>query len=453
MDPSQPAPQHPPIPAFSNAPHQVRPKLRPVRGFATQHEGRTLMGLTDARQVSEKMVLTAPQFQVVLPHMNGQNDLDAIVRAVGHGLNTEIMKQFVAQLDDAGLIEGPTFDAMLAKMRADFDSSDTLPPGASAQVAEALAVQELGENATDAQKQELGPTKLREALDTWIAQALEKAEDPSFNALPRAVIAPHLDYWRGWMNYGHVYGRLRVVDRPTRVVVLGTNHFGSGTGVTACDKSYESPLGVSRLDAELLGRLKANLGAENAEKLLRHRYDHEREHSVELHIPWIQHVFTDKATGESPMVLGVLVHDPAVKNGESYDGQGLGLMEFVGAMKKAIKDSPGTTLIVSSADLSHAGQSFGDTTPIMGDTPESEEFRRKVLTHDQEMLALLEQGKGEDLVSSLAWQQNPTRWCSTGNLVAMLKLTDAAEVKRLNYAGVGDQQGIAFVTSYAGVVM
>lgn len=447
LDPSVPS-----QPVFSGAPHQLKPKLRPVRGFAAQHENQTLMGLADARQVSDKVVMTVPQFQIVLPHMNGQNDLEAIVRTVGRRLAIDVLKQFVAQLDDAGLLEGPVFDGMLTKMRAEFDAGDNLPPGASTQVGEALAGQSLGESSTEEQRRELAPAKLREAIDQWIAQALEKAEDPSFDSLPRAVIAPHLDYWRGWMNYAHVYGRLRVVDRPDRVVILGTNHFGSGTGVTACDKGYESPLGVCPLDRALLEKLKSKLGPENAGKLLKDRYDHEREHSIELHIPWIQHVFADKA-GNAPQVLGILIHDPAVNNGESYDGNGLGIIPFIDAMKSAIAEMPGRTLIVASADLSHIGQSFGDQTPIMGDDAKAEEFRRKVLTHDQEMLALVEQGKPEDLVSSMAWQQNPTRWCSIGNLVAMLKITGATSVRRLNYAGVGDQQGVAFVTSYAGAVM
>lgn len=444
--------QQQPIPPFSGAPHQQRPKLRAIRGFATQHNEQVLMGLADARQISDKIVLTSPQFQLVLPHLNGQNDLDAIVKLVGRGLERAVLEQFIAQLDDAALLEGPVFDGVLAKMRADFDSSESLPPGASAQAGEALAAQELGENSTEDQRRELAPRKLREAMDQWISQALEKAEDPSFDALPRAVIAPHLDYWRGWMNYAHVYGRLRVVDNPDRVVILGTNHFGSGTGVTACDKGYESPFGTLALDKDLLERLKSKLGPENSEKLLRHRYDHEREHSIELHIPWVQHTLGDSKSGAGPKVLGVLVHDPAVNNGESYDGNGLGILPFIEALKAAIAEMPGKTLIVASADLSHVGQSFGDQTPIMGETPEADAFRTKVLTHDQEMLALVEQGRAEDLVSSMAWQQNPTRWCSIGNLVATLKLTDAPSVRRLNYAGVGDQQGVAFVTSYAGVI-
>lgn len=452
MNQEQPLPPSAPVPPFTGAPHQLRPKLRPIRGFATQHNEQVLLGIADARQVSDRVVLAVPQFQVVLPHMNGENDLPAIVKAVGRGLDEGVLKQFVAQLDDAGLLEGPVFEAMLKKMREEFDSGENLPPGSSVQVGEMLAGQELGEGSTEEQRRALGPKKLREAMDTWIRQSLEKAEDPSFDRLPRGVIAPHLDYWRGWMNYAHVYGRMRVVDKPDRVVILGTNHFGAGTGVTACDKGFESPFGVCRLDGEFLSLLKSKLGEENARRLLKDRYDHEREHSIELHIPWVQHVFGDAETGAAPKVLGILVHDPSQNNGESYDGNGLGILPFIEALRAAIEEAPGRTLVVASADLSHVGQSFGDRVPIMGETKEAEAFRTKVLTHDQEMLALVEQGKAEELVSSMAWQQNPTRWCSIGNIVAMMKVLRAERVRRLNYAGVGDQQGIAFVTSYAGVV-
>lgn len=443
-----------PVPPFNpNAPHQLKPKLRALRGFPAQHGEQQLMGLADARQVSDKVVITSPGFQLVLPHMNGERDLDAIVKAVGRGLSIEVLQQFIAQLDDAGLIEGPTFEQMLATMRAEFDKSANLPPASSAAIADALVMQSEGEGATDEQKKELGPAKLRGALDAWMKQTLDPAPDPSFDALPKAVVAPHLDYWRGWLNYAHVYGRLRVVDKPDRVVILGTNHFGQGTGVVACDKGYETPLGVCQVDRAFLDLVSNKLGKENAGKMLADRYDHEREHSIELHIPWIQQVFGGADGAGTPKVVGFLVHDPVQNNGESYDGNGLGLLPFVEALKAAIDEAPGRTLIVASADFSHVGKSFGDNQPIMGESPEAEQFRQKVLTHDQEMLALLEAGKAEELVSSMAWQQNPTRWCSVGNLVAMLKATGATSVKRLNYAGVGDKDGVAFVTTYAGVVM
>jgi predicted class III extradiol MEMO1 family dioxygenase len=377
--------------------------------------------------------------------MDGSRGVDEIVAQVGRGLTKDIMQGLVAQLDDAGLLEGPTFDAMLARTRSEFDSSDVLPPGGTAQFADMLVMQQLGQGATEEQKAEHGPRKLREAFDTWMSEALKNAPTPSFDALPKAVVAPHLDYSRGWLNYAHVYGRMRVVDRPDRVVILGTNHFGMGTGVVGCDKGYESPLGVSRVDQEIVDSLRKTLG----DAIFEHRYDHEREHSIELQIPWVQHVFGKNDRGEYPKVFAALVHDPAVNNGESYDGKGVALEPFVSALKATLAKLPGRTLVISSADLSHCGPAFGDPKPLAGETEEVQQARNQIVQHDLQMLETVVQRKPQELIGAMAWQQNPTRWCSTGNIVATLMVTEPAEVELLNYAAAMDQQGMTMVSCAA----
>ncbi|MEN0020255.1 MAG: AmmeMemoRadiSam system protein B, partial [Planctomycetota bacterium] len=337
---------------------------------------------------------------------------------------------------------------MLATMRTNFDSSDILPPGSTAAVADALVVQAVGPEATDEQKAELGPEKLREALDQWIDQALKDSERPSFDVLPRAVVVPHVDYPRGWLNYANVWGRLRVVDRPDRVLVLGTNHFGDATGICCCDKGFRSPLGECPLDRELEQAIRAKLG----DKPFENRFDHENEHSIELQIPWIQHCLGANESGAFCPVFGVLVHDPAVNNGASYDGNGVDLQAFLDAMGEALEELGGTTLIVSSADLSHVGPAFGDQQPLAGDEDAPKQFREGVVQRDREMLEQLVANKPDDLVSSMAWQGNPTRWCSVGNLVAGFKLAQPQSVELLNYAAAMDQQGMGMVSSAAMVL-
>lgn len=413
----------------------------------------TLLGLSDARQISERMVVTVPAAQVILPKMDGTRSPDQIVAEVTaegtKGLQRTMVETLIAQLDDAGLLFGPTFDAMWAKVKTDFDSLPILPPASTAAFAEALAGRELGKEATDEEKQAIAPAKLRQAFDQWIASSLEKAENPSFDALPKGIIAPHLDYPRGWMNYAAAWGRLRVVDRPDRVVILGTNHFGFSTGIAACDKGYETPLGVCEVDRPLVDAMRAKLG----DALFAHRFDHEREHSIELQVAWIQHCLGADERGRFCTVFGALVHDPAVNNGEPYDGEGVGLLPFVEAMRQAIAELPGRTLVVASADLSHAGPAFGDRQAVNGQGEEVEKFRNSIVNHDREMLGLIAQNKPEELVASMAWQQNPTRWCSTGNLVAALKICQPCEVKILNYGAAIDQQGATMVTSAAGAMV
>jgi AmmeMemoRadiSam system protein B len=404
--------------------------------------------LADARQISDKVVFLLPAVQVILPLMDGTRTMDQIVAEVGRGLTRPILESIVAQLDDAFLIEGPGFESLYAKTKSEFDSLPVLPPAASLQFAEALAQQALGETATDAQKSAEGAKRVRETFDNWMKQALKGADTAGAGGLPRGVIVPHVDYGRGWPNYASVYGRMRGKGRPDRVVILGTNHFGVASGVCGCNKGYESPLGTCEADAELIGGLEQRLGP----KLFENRYDHENEHSIELQIMWIQHVFGKDAQGNYPKVFGALVHDPSVNNGESYDGNGLAMQPFVEALKEVIAGLPGTTLVVSSADLSHAGPAFGDPHPLGGEEPQAKAARDKVVQHDREMLALISENKPLELVSSMAWQQNPTRWCSIGNIVATMLAVEGTKVELLNYVAAMDQQGMTLVSSAGALI-
>lgn len=450
-------PNTPAQPVFDpNAAHQRSPRLRAVRGFPVQVQNHQMLGLADARQISDKIAIVPPAVQMVLPLMDGSRGLDEIVTQVGHGLTRPILEGLVAQLDDAGLIEGPKFVAMRDKMRADFDAQPVLPPSTTASLADALADQAVNKDlaegaearqATEEERAEMGPKLLRDIMDQWIDASLKSAPKPSLDELPKAVVAPHLDYQRGWMNYANTYGRLRVVDRPDRVIILGTNHFGEATGVCGCDKGFSTPLGTCEADSALIGELSKNLGPENTAKLFEHRYDHEREHSIELHVPWIQHCLGADEAGRFPRVFGALIHDPTVRDGESYDGKGLALAPFVEAMKASLAKLPGKTLIVSSADLSHMGQAFGDQQSLAGENEQAAQARNQIFDHDRQMLQLITDCKTQEFLSAMAWQQNPTRWCSIGNLYATMLLTEPKRVEWFNYAAAMDEQGMALVSS------
>ncbi len=444
-----------PKPKFDpNASHMRRPKLRPVRGFPVQGQGPDgqqlqLMGLADARQISDKVVFTMPAARLLFPLMDGTRDVDQLITEVGRGLNREVLEGIIAQLDDAALIEGPAFDTLLAQVKAEFDAAANLPPASSAAFADMLVTQAAGnEKVDDSVKAEQGPGRVRELFDQWMSKALEKAEKPSFDQLPRAIVAPHIDYPRGWVNYANVYGRMRVCDRPDRVIVLGTNHFGHGTGVVGCDKGFTTPLGTCEIDSDVANALRFALG----DKFYENRFDHEREHSIELQMMWIQHIFGADEGGSFPKVFGVLVHDPAVANGESYDGTGIAIEPFVKALKDCVNSLPGRTLIIASADLSHAGPSFGDQQMLAGESPEADGARKKVFQHDMGMLDLIRNNKPGELVSAMAWQQNPTRWCSIGNIVATLLTVEPTKVEMLNYAASIDPQGTTMVSSASAAI-
>jgi predicted class III extradiol MEMO1 family dioxygenase len=449
-------------PSFDpKAVHQQRPKLRPVRGFPASAQGPNgqpvqLLGLADAKQVSSKVVFTQPAMQAVLPLLDGNHGLDEIVSEVGRGLERGILEPFVAQLDEAGLIEGPVFEGLWAKMCADFDSAEVLPPAQTAATADAMveaAVRQAeGRPATEAEKETQGPSRLSEQMERWMNEAVDGVDDPSFDALPKGLIAPSLPYPNGHQSYAILYARLRVVDPPKRILILGTNHFGMGTGVVGCDKGFRTPIGLSPIDHAMADALRASLG----DALFEHRYDHEREHSIEVQCGWLQHVFGEKdAEGvrRSPPVFAALVHDPSVSNGASYDGRGVAFEPFVRAAIEAIDRLEGPTLVVGSAELSHVGAAYGDQVQLAGNTPEADANRRRVLEQDSQLLRSLAQGRPEDLVSSMAWQQNPTRWSSTGAVVAAAMIARASSARMLGLGAVMDGSGSAFITAPSMVLL
>ncbi|TVQ60917.1 MAG: AmmeMemoRadiSam system protein B [Phycisphaerales bacterium] len=465
MPPSPSGSTTPEIPPFDpGAPHMQRPRLRPVRGFPVQaktQDGQpiTLLGLSDAQQVSRKQIGLPPAFQHVMPLLDGSRTVEEVVAQVGQGLQVPMLQTVVSQLDAAGLLEGPTFDALLADMRQQFDEVEDLPPGSTADFADMLVQQHMvqeaqakGEEprrATDEEKEAQGATRFGEILDSWMDQAADafgkQGQEVTLSELPRAIVAPHIDYGRGWSNYAAIWSKLRGAERPDRVLVLGTNHFGRGTGVTACEKGFRTPLGTCKADREAVEHLKSRLG----EPLTTSQYDHENEHSIELQIPWIQRVFGADASGAFVPVVGVLVHDPLVNGGQSYDGAGVGLDEFVEAVRSAIDELGGRTLVVVSADLSHVGPAFGDQQNLAGEDEGAKALREKVLTHDKEMLAIVETGSADDLIGAMSWQQNPTRWCSIGALSACLKALEPERVEPVNYLAAMDQQGMSLVSSAA----
>lgn len=466
---SQP-PQRPDVSPFDpSKPHHAQPKLRPtIMGnpvpMQTPQGQQMMIALGDKSQLAEGQLVTSPLVQFMLPHMDGSRTADAIAgaaidqaRAAGapeeavQHLNAKNVQALIAQLDAAGMLQGPVFDAKLAKLRADFDASDYLPPGTTAAMADTLVQQELGEGVPDDEKARLGGKKLGEAIDRWMDEVSAKLDDPSFDTLPRLIMAPQLDYWRGMMNFCQVYARLRVVDRPARVVILGSNNFGFGTGVVGCDKGFETPLGRSECDNAFADLVKKHLGDDLGKKLDEHRFDHEREHSIELQMPWIQRVFG--VGEEGPKVWAALVHDPTRNNGESYDGAGVGATAFTDALRAAINDADGPTLLIVSANLSHVGASFGDRIKLTDESEQAKAFREKVVSHDRELLDLLCEGKAEEVVASLAWQQNPTRWNSLGQIVVGWRAVDAEEARLLHYMASGDQHGHSAISTAAMAVM
>lgn len=97
-----------------------------------------------------------------------------------------------------------------------------------------------------------------------------------------AVILPHAGYDYSGAVVGAVLGRIRV---PSRVILLGPNHYGRGAAVAVTGaEAWQTPLGTVPVAKDLL----AHLRTESPELVVDERA-HQQEHSLEVLLPFLRH--------------------------------------------------------------------------------------------------------------------------------------------------------------------
>jgi len=387
------------------AEHLLRPALRRIHPVPLQKDNQLFLGLQDPCMLFPQMMVVPPQAFQVMQFFNGERTVDEIAGTLKLPELTPLV-ELVRKLDEFGLLWGPTCESLEDKKKAELQTNGAFAAGAT---------RSLGED----------PTAVRAQLEQW----LDEAEDAEIEEPIAGIVACHLDFARGHPVYASSYRTIAKGPKPDRVVILGTNHFGLGDGVVMSDLAYDSPLGRMPVDGKIVERVRTASGR----KLFVDILDHVPEHSVQLHIPWIQHIY-----GNVPVVTA-LVPDPVVGL-LADDGARMGVDEFVDVLGSALAAEGGRTLFIASADLSHVGPAFGEPAAV------NEQRRREVETHDRAMLREFIAGPAR-LVETMRGLKNPTRWCSVGCMTAAARLAKPSAIELIDYRQAVDEQGNALVSS------
>jgi AmmeMemoRadiSam system protein B len=369
-------------------------------------DGKPFVALRDPAMLVGQTLVVPAQVLPALQHFRGERSIAEIAEQL-HG-NLDQFIELAERLDQVGLLWGPTFERLEGEIREKLRTEKVFP---------ATASRSLGETA--------------EACRETIEDYLEQTEPPDLPASAVGIVAPHLDYQRGWPNYAAAYYGFKGLDAPDRVVILGSNHMGIGDGAVLAEYGFDSPLGRCPADAAIVGKLLDRFG----EPLIADQLDHLSEHSVQLQLPWLQYFF-----GDVPLVAA-LIPDPFVPMIEE-DGR-VPANQFVDSLCEVLADAGGNTLFVASSDLSHVGLQFGEPRPV------DDQRRLDVEQHDRDMLANFLANDAETFLSGFAWNKNPTRWCSIGSMSAILRLAEPAAIELIDYRQAYDDRGFALVSSAA----
>ena len=168
------------------------------------------------------------------------------------------------------------------------------------------------------------PASLRAAIRGY----LESAERLGGDQSPKALIAPHAGYVYSGPIAASAYARLRDVRRTIqRVVLLGPAHFVPCAGLAASRaQAFATPLGAVPVDSAGLQQALALPQVQVFDQA------HRREHSLEVHLPFLQEVLPEFTL--VPLAVGRATPEEV----------GQVLLELWGGPE---------TLILVSSDLSH----------------------------------------------------------------------------------------------------
>ena len=199
------------------------------------------------------------------------------------------------------------------------------------------------------------PAELARTVDSMLAQA---ARGSSLDArAPKAIIAPHAGYIYSGPIAASVYARLAPLAGKVRsVVLLGPAHRVAIHGIARSGATrFHTPLGPVPVDTD------AEAGISDLTQVTVSPQAHAQEHSLEVHLPFLQRVLGDFAV--VPLVVGRASPEQVAQVIERLWG---GV----------------ETLIVVSSDLSHY-LSYQQAQSIDRDTARAILNRRPVLDHQQ----------------------------------------------------------------------
>jgi AmmeMemoRadiSam system protein B len=146
----------------------------------------------------------------------------------------------------------------------------------------------------------------------------------------RGCVVPHAGYMYSGPVAGAVYSSLEI---PAQCILIGPRHFPRGEEMAILTEgSWQTPFGEAQIDSALAGEL-----AKACPLLHEDAIAHEREHSLEVQLPFLQRMGKDVRF--VPVLLGT----------DRYtDLESLG-----NAIAKVVKAQREPVLLIASSDMNH----------------------------------------------------------------------------------------------------
>ena len=217
------------------------------------------------------------------------------------------------------------------------------------------------------------------------------------------LVCPHAGYIYSGPVAAKSYFELARDGKPDKIVIIGPNHTGAGSGVSMMSEGiWETPLGQAEIDSETAGAI-----SKESDIIDLDDHAHLHEHSIEVQLPFLQYVLKAKFDFV-PICMMMQDLETSAEVGE--------------AVGRALKGK--NALIIASSDMTHYES--------------ADSAKRKDRLAIDAILAL-DDAKLQETVES-----HRISMCGHGPVASMIaasKVLDAKTAQLLGYSTSGDITG------------
>jgi hypothetical protein len=376
--------------------------------------------MRDPYRYSDAMLIIPPPLIECLRCFDGrQTDLDLralLVRITGDLQVGELEQHLIETFSAAGFLEDDTFAQMKAGREREFADAPKREPA----------------HAGGAYPLEIA------ALQQTMARYMDGAAgrpDPSGGLI--GIAAPHVSPEGGWQSYRAAYQTLGPELKDRTFVILATSHYGAPEHFGLTRKPFVTPLGETATDTALVDRLVADGGP----AVLMEDYCHSFEHTVELQVIFLQHIYGPDIR-ILPILCGQYAHSLYRGGAPEADERVRRFLEALGEMAAREGDR---LFWILGIDMAHMGARYQDAFPAYADRG----VMAEVAERDRQRIARVVESDSGGFWSLVQEKRDDLKWCGSAPLYTFLKALPGARGELLRYEQWNiDPQS---VVSFAGI--
>ena len=236
-----------------------------------------------------------------------------------------------------------------------------------------------------------------------------------------ALIVPHAGYYYSGNVAASAYMALNPKKSYKRIFLLGPSHHEwlDGASVNTEAEYYATPLGNVKVDRETARQLVANDSTDSDRVFFYRPEAHDREHCLEVQLPFLQRFFTSHSISESARSLPFQIVPIIISTNDFKK-----LKKIAAALKPYFTDE---NLFIISSDFSHY-PSYGDACAVDAKTGKAVE------SGDVSLFIAAINSNAHSNIRNLA-----TSACGEFPIITLMLMLDSQyEVKHLMYQNSGD---------------